>query len=54
MRQMNKTKRMIAMAGLLEGLGPAGIPAFAQTSAPRPPATQGGVMDHGMPACQAE
>jgi hypothetical protein len=50
MAQMNKTKGVIAMAGLLGGLAVAGVPAFAQTDAPAtPPATQGGGMMNGMP-----
>jgi hypothetical protein len=37
------------MAGLLAGLAVAGIPAFAQTSAPTPGAAQGkGMMQPGM------
>jgi hypothetical protein len=48
MAQMNKAKGVIAMAGLLGGLALAGLPAFAQKSAPAAPATQGdSMMDHG-------
>jgi Spy/CpxP family protein refolding chaperone len=50
MAQMNKTKRVIAVAGLLAGLALAGASAFAQTSAPAAAANQGGsMMDHEMP-----
>jgi Spy/CpxP family protein refolding chaperone len=50
MAQMNKTKGVIAMAGLLGVLALAGAPAFAQTSAPAAPATPDDtMMDHGMP-----
>ena len=50
MAQMNKIKGAIAMAGLLGGLALAGAPAFAQTSGPAAPATQGeATTDHGMP-----
>jgi Spy/CpxP family protein refolding chaperone len=47
---MNKTKRVIATAGLLAGLALAGASAFAQTSGPAAPANQGGtMMDHETP-----
>jgi Spy/CpxP family protein refolding chaperone len=50
MARMNKSKGVIAMAGLLGGLALAGASAFAQTSAPAAPANQGGaMMDHEMP-----
>jgi Spy/CpxP family protein refolding chaperone len=50
MDRTNKTKRAIAMAGLLAGLALAGVPAFAQTNAPAAPANSGSaMMDHGMP-----
>ncbi len=51
MAQLNKTKGVIAMAGLLGGLALAGVQAFAQSAAPAtPPATPGsGMMEHGMP-----
>jgi hypothetical protein len=39
MAQMNRTRGVIAMAGLLAGLAMAGVPAFAQTSAPAPGAS---------------
>ena len=53
MAQMNKTKRVIAMAGLLAGLALAGASAFAQTNTPSAPANQGGaMMDHEMPTGQ--
>jgi hypothetical protein len=48
--QMNRTKGVIAMAGLLGSLALAGVPAFGQTDAPAtPPATQEGGMMNGMP-----
>jgi Spy/CpxP family protein refolding chaperone len=50
MAQMNKTKRAIAMTGLLAGLALSGASAFAQTRAPAAPADKGGaMMDHGTP-----
>ena len=50
MAEMNKTKRVIAMAGLLAGLALAGASAIAQTSVPAAPENQGGaMMDHGTP-----
>jgi hypothetical protein len=50
MARMNKTKRMIAIAGLLVGLAPGGTVAFAQTNVPAASASEGrGVMDHRMP-----
>ena len=53
MAQMNKTKRVIAMAGLLAGLALAGASAFAQTNAPAAPTNQGGaMMDHQEPERQ--
>jgi hypothetical protein len=36
MTQLKRTRGVIATAGLLAGLAMAGIPAFAQTSAPAP------------------
>jgi Spy/CpxP family protein refolding chaperone len=54
MTQMNKAKRIIAMAGLLGGLVLAGAPAFAQTSAPSDATQQGGgMMENGMPKGQS-
>jgi hypothetical protein len=53
MTQMNKTKRIIGMAGLLGGLILAGGPAFAQTNTPPVPAKQRGApMENGMPKSQ--
>ena len=50
MAQMNRTKNVIAMAGLLGGLALAAIPAFAQTTAPTtPPTAHGGGMMKEMP-----
>ncbi len=49
MDRTNKTKRAIAMAGLLAGLALAGAPVFAQTGAPAPENPRGAMMDHGMP-----
>ncbi len=49
MARMNRTQGVIAMAGLLAGLAMAGVPAFAQTSAPAPREAQGkGMMQPGM------
>jgi len=53
MAQMNKTKRVIAVTGLLAGLALAGVSAFAQTNAPAAPTNQGGaMMDHQEPERQ--
>jgi len=53
MAQMNKTKRVIAVTGLLAGLALAGASAFAQMNAPAAPTNQGGaMMDHQMPERQ--
>jgi Spy/CpxP family protein refolding chaperone len=53
MAQMNKTKRVIAVTGLLAGLALAGASAFAQTNAPAAPTNQeGAMMDHQMPERQ--
>jgi hypothetical protein len=48
MAQMNKA-RIITTAGLLAGLAMAGIPAWAQTSAPAPTDQGGGMMQREMP-----
>lgn len=40
MAQINRSQGVIAIAGLLAGLALAGIPAFAQTTAPAPGAAQ--------------
>jgi hypothetical protein len=49
MARMNKTKRVIALAGLLAWLTLGGTVTFAQTNAPAAPATEGGAtMDHEM------
>ena len=53
MAQMNKTKRVIAMAGLLAGLALAGASAFAQTNAPAAPNQGSAMMDHEMPNGQS-
>ena len=53
MVRMNKTKRVIAVTGLLAGLALASVSAFAQTNAPAAPTNQGGaMMDHQMPERQ--
>ena len=54
MVRMNKTKRVIAMTGLLAGLALGATAAFAQTNAPLAPANKGGgtMMDHQMPEGQ--
>lgn len=49
MARMNRTQGAIVMVGLLAGLVIAGVPAFAQTSAPAPREAQGkGMMQPGM------
>jgi len=50
MARMNKTKRMIAITGLLVGLALGGTAAFGQTNVPPASASNGGaMMDHQMP-----
>ena len=53
MVRMNKTKRVIAMTGLLAGMALGGTAAFAQTNAPPATTNKGGaMMDHQMPEGQ--
>ena len=50
MARMNKTKRVIAITGLLGGLALGGTAAFAETNVPPVSASNGGaMMDHQMP-----
>jgi hypothetical protein len=50
MARMNKTKRVIAITGLLVGLALGGTAAFAQTNVPPASGSKGGgMMDHQMP-----
>jgi hypothetical protein len=50
---MNKTKRLIAVTGLLAGLALGSTATFAQTNAPATTANKGGaMMDHQMPEGQ--
>lgn len=48
MAHTHKRSRMIALAGLLGGLGLAGVPALAQTTAPTESQSSGGSMMNGM------
>jgi Spy/CpxP family protein refolding chaperone len=53
MVRMNKTKRVIAVTGLLAGLALGGTATFAQTNAPPATVNKGGaMMDHQMPGGQ--
>lgn len=54
MTQTNRTKRLIATAGLLAGLALAGTAAIGQTAAPTAPANHGGaMMGHEMSSGQS-
>jgi Spy/CpxP family protein refolding chaperone len=53
MVRMNKTKRVIAVIGLLAGLALGSTATFAQTNAPSATVNKGGaMMDHQMPERQ--
>ena len=53
MVRMNKTKRVIAVTGLLAGLALGGTATFAQTNAPPATVNKGGaMMDRQMPGGQ--
>jgi Spy/CpxP family protein refolding chaperone len=53
MARMNKTKRVIAVTGLLAGLALGSTATFSQTNAPPATVNKGGaMMDHQMPEGQ--